>query len=356
MSETMTSRQRFQKVFAHQEPDRIPVIDDPWEATIERWQREGMPAETHFVDYFGLDHVAMLHVDSSPRYEQRVLEETAEHKVYTSAWGVTMKEWKHAASTPEFLAHTITSPQRWQEAKARIQPTPDRVPWDWLAAKYPLWQEKDYWIQAAVWFGFDVTHSWMVGTERVLVALLEEPEWMMDMFETELETELALLDMVWDKGYHFDSIFWWDDMGYKYNQFFSLRTYRKMLKPFHKRAIEWAHAKGIKAHLHSCGDIRPIIPDLIEIGLDALNPLEVKAGMDPVWLKREYGKDLVLHGGVNAVLYDHPAEIRAEMERVIPVLKEGGGYIFSSDHSVPSSVSLEDFRRIVELAKKLGTY
>jgi uroporphyrinogen decarboxylase len=78
--------------------------------------------------------------------------------------------------------------------------------------------------------------------------------------------------------------------------------------------------------------------------------------MDPVQLKRQYGEKLVFHGGVNAVLWDQPEAIRAEMERVIPVMKENGGYIFSSDHSVPSSVSLEDFRRIVELAKKLGSY
>lgn len=89
------------------------------------------------------------------------------------------------------------------------------------------------------------------------------------------------------------------------------------------------------------------------MGLDALNPLEVKAGMDPVLLKQQYGDRLVLHGGVNAVLWDKVDEIKAEMERVIPVIKENGGFIFSSDHSVPSSVSLEDFRRIVELAKKL---
>ncbi len=63
-----------------------------------------------------------------------------------------------------------------------------------------------------------------------------------------------------------------------------------------------------------------------------------------------------MHGGVNAVLWDEPEKIKAEMERVIPILKENGGYIFSSDHSVPSSVSFEDFKHIIELAKKLGTY
>jgi uroporphyrinogen decarboxylase len=84
--------------------------------------------------------------------------------------------------------------------------------------------------------------------------------------------------------------------------------------------------------------------------------LEVKAGMDPVSLKKRYGDKLVLHGGINAVLWDKPEQIKAEMEAVVPKLKENGGYIFSSDHSVPSSVSLEDFRSIVNLAKELGRY
>ncbi|HRW10938.1 MAG TPA: uroporphyrinogen decarboxylase family protein [Caldilineaceae bacterium] len=122
------------------------------------------------------------------------------------------------------------------------------------------------------------------------------------------------------------------------------------------RAIGWAHAKGIKAHLHSCGDVNPFVPELIAMGLDALNPLEVKAGMNPVELKRKFGDRLVLHGGINAVLWDKPDAIRAEMEQVIPVVKANGGYIFSSDHSVPSTVSLQDFRRIVEFAKQLGSY
>jgi uroporphyrinogen decarboxylase len=73
-------------------------------------------------------------------------------------------------------------------------------------------------------------------------------------------------------------------------------------------------------------------------------------------LKRQYGDKLVLHGGINAVLWDDVEAISAEMRHVVPVLKENGGYIFSSDHSVPSSVSLENFRRIVNLAKELGSY
>jgi uroporphyrinogen decarboxylase len=139
------------------------------------------------------------------------------------------------------------------------------------------------------------------------------------MFNHYLDVNLALLDMVWDAGYKFDCISWPDDMGYKNNQFFSVKTYRELLKPVHKRAIDWAHAKGIKAHLHSCGDISPFIPELIDIGLDAINPLEVKAGMNPKELKSKFGNELVFHGGINAVLWNDMDAIEAEMKKVIPL-------------------------------------
>lgn len=352
----LSSKERFAMMYAHQEADRIPIIDSPWDATIERWHREGMPKDVHYVDYFELDHIGFISADNSPRYEAKTIEETDEYTIVKTTWGATLRNWKHAASTPEFLNFTIVDRKSWNEAKARMVPTKDRINWDYLAKNYPKWVESGYWIQAGLWFGFDVTHSWIVGTERLLCALVEDPEWCKDMFSHELETNLALFDMIWESGYHFDCVSWPDDMGYKGNQFFSMTMYRDLVKPFHQRAIEWAHKKGIKAYLHSCGDVNPFVPELIGIGLDALNPLEVKAGMDPIHLKETYGNKLVLHGGINAVLWDKPEQIKAEMERVIPVMKQNGGYIFSSDHSVPSSVSLEDFRQIVALAKKLGSY
>ena len=353
---SMTSHERFKRMFEHTEADRVPIMDHPWEGTIRRWQAEGMPEDVQFWDYFDIDHVAMIHPDTSPRYEEKVIEETEEYRVTTSAWGVTMRRQKHADSTPEFLDFTITDPESWRAAKKRMTPTRDRIDWDALDRNYKSWREKDLWIQGLLWFGFDVTHSWAVGTERVLVALVENPEWCIDMFNHFLDVNIALLEMVLDAGYTFDSTLCYDDMGYKGRQFFSMNTFRELLKPVHKRAIEWAHSKGMKAELHSCGDIRPFVPEFVEIGLDALNPLEVKAGMDTLELKEKYGNDLVLHGGINAVSWNHLETLEAEMRAKLPVLKENGGYICSSDHSVPSSVSLEDFRRFVELAKELGSY
>jgi uroporphyrinogen decarboxylase len=355
MSE-MTSHERFKRMYEHREADRVPVIDTPWGATVERWRREGMPEDVHWTDYFDVDRLPAYRPDTSPRYPVETVEETDEYVVRTTSYGVTVRNWKHAASTPEFLDHTVTDPDAWRAARERMTPSPDRIDWDRLKREYPRWREQGSWVGLGFWFGFDITHSWIVGTERVLMALVENPEWVMDMFGHELDMCIAHGEMLLEAGYEFDEISWPDDMGYKLNQFFSVPMYRELLKPFHQRAIEWAHSKGMKARLHSCGDVRPFVPELVEIGLDALNPLEVKAGMDPAAVKADYGDRLVLHGGINAVLWDQPEAIEEEIRRVVPKLKAGGGYIFSSDHSVPSSVSLEDFRGIVELAKEVGSY
>ena len=237
-----------------------------------------------------------------------------------------------------------------------MTPTGPRIDWEGLKRDWPIWKAEDQWIQAYFWFGFDVAHSWAVGTETLLIALLEEPEWCVDMFNHYLDVDIALFEQILAAGYTFDSVHWPDDMGYKNHQFFSLPMYRELLKPVQKRAVDWAHSHGMKAHLHSCGDVHPLIPDLIEIGIDALNPLEVKAGMNPVELKHLYGDKLVFHGGVNAVLWDQPETIREEMKVVIPEMKNNGGYIFASDHSIPDAVSLEDFRDIIALVKELGRY
>jgi uroporphyrinogen decarboxylase len=88
----MNSHERFTRMFEHREADRVPIIDDPWNATIERWQREGMPKGMDFRDYFGLDKLSMFGVDVSPRYEKKTLEETEKYVTYTTEWGATLKQ------------------------------------------------------------------------------------------------------------------------------------------------------------------------------------------------------------------------------------------------------------------------
>lgn len=352
----MTSKERFLRMYEHREADRIPIIDAPWTGTLARWQREGMPKGADWRDFFGVDKCEAISVDISPRYERKIIEETDRYYIETSEWGVTMKHFKELDSTPEFLDFTVTTEEAWEEAKKRMACTPDRINWNYLKANYDKWAQEGRFLRANFWFGFDVTHSWMVGTETLLIALMENPEWVEDMIGTYLENCFKLFDMIWDAGYHFDEIFWPDDMGYKGTTFFSPNMYREIVKPFHKKACDWAHEKGIYAHLHSCGDIRTLVPEILDAGVDALNPLEVKAGVDPLKLKKEYGDRLVLHGGINAVLWSDKEKIVDEIHRIVPELKKGGGYIFSSDHSIPNDVSLENFRSIVETVKEVGAY
>ena len=213
----MTTHERMTRMYAHQEADRIPITDSPWSTTIARWQQEGMPDDVRYVDYFGLDHFSHIGVDNSPRFPQEVIEETDEYQIYTTRWGATLRNWKHITSTPEWLDFTVTGPDEWRTAKERMVPTSDRIPWDHLRANYARWRDQGAWIQAGFWFGFDVTHSRTVGTERLLVAMITDPEWCVDMFSHFLDVDIALWDQVWDAGYTFDAIRWPDDMGYKYN-------------------------------------------------------------------------------------------------------------------------------------------
>ena len=352
----LTSKERISRMYEHRDADRVPITDVPWQGAIVRWQNEGMPHNMDWRDYFNIDKIDGISVDISPRYEQKVIEHTDEYTIVTSPWGVTMKNFNVPDSTPQFLDFKVTGPRAWEEAKARMQPDPSRIDWKYLEDNYNRWVQEGSWLEACFWFGFDVSHSWMVGTEDFLVALIEDPDWVKDVFETYLESCMVHFDMIWDAGYRFDGISWPDDMGYKGTPFFSPSTYRELLKPFHKRAVDWAHNKGIKARLHSCGYIEPLLDDILETGIDALNPIEVKAGMDPLKLKELYGDRLLLHGGINAVLWDDKDKILEEIWKLVPELKKSGGYIFSSDHSIPSSVSLENMKEIIAAVKEAGKY
>ena len=354
---TLTERERMLRTFRRQEIDRIMMLDTAWRGTIKRWQNEGMPLNTSWERHFGFDRVIRLTPDNSPRFERRVLEENDRYRIVTTPWGATQKEFRELDSTPECLSFYYDSSDKWEEAKAAMTTFhDDRIPWKTLEANYPKWRAEGRFTQLVIWFGFDVAHTRMTGTENMLIGMYDEPEWVKDIFETYLNTSLDLCQRILDAGYEFDGIFWYDDMGYKGSPFFSPAAYRELLKPYHKKAVDWAHERGMVTELHSCGYVEPLIPGIIDAGVEMLNPLEVKAGMDPGKLKSLYGDKLAFHGGINAQLWDNIDLVKQEMERIIPVMKEGGGYVFASDHSIPNSVSYENMTEIAKLAHELGKY
>jgi uroporphyrinogen decarboxylase len=351
----LTTRERLRRMYEHRAADRVPIVDTPWDSTIARWEREGLPANVDWADYLGMDRVQAILPDNSPRFPVQMIEATDEFRIYTTMWGATRKDWYASSGALGYLDYVVQDPESWAKAKARMQPSRDRVNWADLERNYARWRERGDWINGVLWFGFEVIYSHMVG-EALFVAMAQRPEWVIDMVDTMLDLSVALLEMVWDAGYRFDGVMWYNDMGYKHAQFMSLKMYRELFKPADRRAAEWARSKGLPVAYHSCGDVTPFVPELIDVGVDMLNPLEVKAGMDPLALKARYGHQLAFHGGLNATCYAQPEAMWAEMERVIPVMKEQGGYVIGTDHSIPDSVSLEQYSEFVARAKELGRY
>lgn len=353
----LTERERMLRTYRRQEIDRIPMNDSVWAGTKRRWYNEGMPKDVSWEEYFDFDRRIEVLPDNSPRFERKVLEQTDRYVIETTKWGGTQKAFKELDSTPEVLEFYYDSSDKWEEAKAAMTAYhEDRIPWKYLEENYPKWKAEGRFIQLTLWFGFDVAHTRMTGTENMLIGMYDEPEWVTDIFDTYLNTSLDLCQRILDAGYEFDGVKWYDDMGYKGSPFFSPTAYRELLKPFHKKAVDWAHERGLVTELHSCGFIEPLLDDVVDTGVEMLNPLEVKAGMDPFRLKRVYGDKLAFHGGINAQIWDDIELVKSEMERIIPAMKENGGYVFASDHSIPNSVSFENMKQIARLAHELGKF
>ncbi|MDD4892259.1 MAG: uroporphyrinogen decarboxylase family protein [Phycisphaerae bacterium] len=356
MAAEMTSRERLLAVFEHRTPDRVPVRESPWGATVARWRREGLPADVAPADYFGWDRIFGIGVDNSPRYPARVIEETEEYKIVTTSWGTKRKDWKTHGGVPEFLDFTIVDRDTWAAAKERMTPSPDRVNWDKLATDYAAAQKAGSLLMGHGWFGYDAMINFVVGTERGLMAMVTDPDWCREMFSHQLEVNLALLEMAWDRGYKFDVFHFCDDLGYRNGLLFSPATYRRVSKPVHTRAAQWCHDRGVKVFMHSCGNVTDLVGEFVDYGADALEPLEQKAGMDALALKKKFGDKLAFMGGVDVRKWVDAADIEAEVVTKLEALKQGSGYIFHSDHSVPEDVSFANYCRVMELVRQHGRY
>ncbi len=149
----------------------------------------------------------------------------------------------------------------------------------------------------------------------------------------------------------------WGDVAYRKSMFFSPQYWREYFKPWVKAMVDHCHANGLPVIYHGCGCVKDIVEDFIEIGVDALNPLEVKAGMDVVDLRRRYGHRIGFCGNldIQALERGDRAALRAEILRKLNAAK-GGGLILQSDHSVTSGVSGRTYDYIVGLIRKHGVY
>ena len=124
----MSTHERVSRIVAHREADRVPITDSLWDATRQRWQREGLPAGADWAEYLGLDRFVTIWADNSPRYPSRTIEETDDHLITFTDWGATIKNWKHHGGVPEFLDFTsIRSKSKREWIRSRSSGSMGRI-------------------------------------------------------------------------------------------------------------------------------------------------------------------------------------------------------------------------------------
>lgn len=352
----MTSRERVLCALRHKEADRVPVTDGPWGTTVTRWHKEGLPDDVGPDQYFGYE-VGGSGADCSFRFTHETIEETDEYTIFRDANGATRKNWKHATSTPECIDFTITNRRAWEENKHRLAFSSDRIDREQGLADNKTQAQADKFVTFNAAFGYDWTQG-VVGSETLLMEMALDPEWIKDLMMTGVELVINCAEEMIAKGYHFDGAFLYDDNGYRNTTLFSPRMYEEIVWPVHKRACDFFNARDLPVILHTCGCVNSLVPGYIRAGFACLQPLEVKAKMDLVQLKRDYGDELAFMGGIDVrkMALDDPGPIEEEIRTKITAGKVGGGYIYHSDHSVPDNVSFENYKRVMELVARYGGY
>jgi len=335
----------------------VPIHENFWEATGNRWREEGLPAEVSPDDHFGTE-IRNVSVDNSFGFTPEEVERTDEYVVVRDEWGVLKRDWVDHRSTPELLDFFVKSRGQWDELKNRLKPDASRVDWNALKAEHARWREEGKFICISAVPGYEATWR-KIGPEALLMAIADDPDWVRDMYEYDAEMIIGMGKLYLERGFEFDGAWLWDDLAYKNGPLFSPRAYREQLLPYHRRLCDFFHEQGWPVILHSCGNITALVPWLIEAGFDCLQALEVKAGVDLGQFVREYGSGLCFMGGVDVRTFF--AEDESEMEREIKTKLEIGmanpqGYVFHSDHSIPTQVSFERYAHVVELVKEWGVY
>lgn len=155
-----------------------------------------------------------------------------------------------------------------------------------------------------------------------------------------------------------DGIWFYEDMGFKERPFMSPEMYRELIMPAHKKTIQFAHDRNLPVIMHSCGCIELLLPHMIEAGIDCLQAMEVKAGMDTIKIKKLYGDKIVLMGGmdVRSLTGNNFDEVDRELEKKMPEVMKDYGYILHTDHSIPDTVKYETYKHFLEKGLELGRY
>ena len=383
----MTSKERLEVALSHKEPDRVPFDLDGTDTSgisiiaLKNWlelngtQKSSLKFSS-LICQLGLmeeDVLQQFKVDTRclratpPSNFTLNIQEEGEHSILTDEWGT---RWKMPIEHGFYYdidvspLGSFTSPRAVEE-----YPWPDpRDP-----SRYEHLKEKAESIEATSQAGIVLerntggifeTSWWMRGFENFLMDLAANPSMACAIMDNVVEFKMVY----WEKALQKvkDDILVMaeaDDLGAQSGLLFSPEMYRKYLKPRHKKLFSFMkkQAPDVKLFYHSCGAIYDVMPDLIELGVDILNPIQVSArNMDTKKLKKEFGKDLVFWGGgvdTQKILpYGSEQDVRDEVKRRIDDLAPGGGFVFAPVHCIQQDAPPENIQAMWETVQEYGKY
>jgi uroporphyrinogen decarboxylase len=330
-------------VFAGERPDRYPVNESFWVETIKKWHGEGLPEDADLEEYFGFDLRACGGYDLTAQFPEEFIREDDTYKIIRDSRGVVAQHHKkESGHTPHWLETPIKTPSDWWDYKERLTFNKDRIDKDSFARGERLGENGKF---SCLFTPDPYEQAWPVfGQVQIFMAMLEEPEIVKDAMDTWANLTVECLDYYISHNLNFDGCFFYGDMGYKNGTLFGPDVYRSLVMPAHRRIVNFLHDNGKKVILHSCGQIKSFIPMLVEVGFDALQPLEAKCDQDVRELVEAYGRQLVFFGNMDIrELSKDKAAIKSEVESKLAAFDGRWNYIFHSDHSVPPTVSMENY-------------
>jgi len=380
----MTPRERVMQTLNHKEPDRVPidlgatiVSSIVKNAYIELKQYLGLPiGPIKMLDYvqqlpyvdeglmerFGVDF-RMVQLPAATKASVDIFEE-GEYYAFIDRWGSKLHMPKKGGLYFDWIDYPIKE-ATMSALDSYRWPQPDSTEINGQLGRQAksLYTTTDYALvgSAVIGGGIFEQPARVMGLENFLMALLTEPAFADRLMETITDIYIEACNKYLDHVGPYINVFtYWDDLAGQNGWIINPDVYRKMVKPKQKRLVEAIKKKtDAKLFYHSCGATRGLIPDLIEIGFDILNPVQVSAkGMDTKELKLEFGKDIVFWGGgvdTQQVLpFGKPQEVVDEVKHRIDDLAVDGGFVFAAVHNIQAFVPPENIVAAFDTALEYG--
>ena len=383
----MTPRDRLLTALDHREPDRIPFDLGSTQVTgihVVAYRRLrdhlGLPAvEPHICDVVqGLalpddDVVEKLGVDVRGLFPlnshnwQIDLHDAGAYVAFVDEWGMT----QHRPKDNGLYFSIVKSPLDRPDLTARdvlAYPWPDTGDPQRIAGLREMAQSYRDQGRAVIIKGvlagiFEMSQR-VRGMERLMIDLASDEALACAVLDKMVELKLHFWEMALPRlGDLVDVVSEADDYATQTSQLISPRMFRKLIKPRLQVLFQRIKqlAPGAKLFFHSCGNVRPLLPDFIELGVDILNPVHTRAtGMEPVALKRDFGNDMVFWGGgvdtQDVLPHGTPQQVQDDVRRNVEALAPGGGFVFNTVHNIQADVPPENITAMLKALAEFGAY